>query len=235
MILDIVRKTMRLVAGVRSSATATEGTTIEGKGDPSPGIPPPAKDERSAEDLPLGELLAEDFATYERSLLEPGLWAMAVHRVGGRVRRLEPGLVRRPLEISHRVAATAVDWLWGINVSATTRVGRRVRIWHSGSIFLDGHSIGNDVIIRHDTTFGPARAADARGPETLPTIEDGAEIGSGACILGGVTVGKGALVGANSVVLESVPPGARVLGVPARAIPDWISRKKTPTPTSSTT
>ena len=58
------------------------------------------------------------------------------------------------------------------------------------------------------------------------SFEDGADIGSGACVLGAVTVGRGAIVGANSVVLEGVPPGVRVLGVPAKVIPDWIARKK---------
>jgi serine O-acetyltransferase len=124
------------------------------------------------------------------------------------------------------VLATAVDWVWGINVPRATRLGRRVRIWHNGSVLLEARSIGNDVQIRHDTTFGPRREADARTGENLPLIEDGADIGSGACVLGGVTVGAKAFVGANSVVLDSVPPGATVLGVPAKQIPVWVARKK---------
>jgi serine acetyltransferase len=50
-------------------------------------------------------------------------------------------------------------------------------------------------------------------------IEDGADIGSGVCVLGGVTVGKDAFIGANSVVLKSVPAQTTVLGVPARILP----------------
>ena len=183
-------------------------------------------DPRRPDELTLGELIAEDFATHDRKLTEPGFWAVALHRLGARIDALEPPLARRPLELSHRIASTAFDWIWGIKVPRTTHLGRRVRVWHNGSILLDARSIGNDVQIRHDTTFGPARAGDGASPEARPVIEDGADIGSGACVLGPVTVGRGATVGANTVVLEAVAPGARVLGVPARVVPDWIARKK---------
>lgn len=90
-------------------------------------------------------------------------------------------------------------------------------------MLLTAKSIGNDVHLRHDTTFGPLRAGrqssgDAPDAE-LPVIEDGANLGSGVCVLGGVRVGQGAVVGANSVVLKNVPPHATVLGVPARIVP----------------
>jgi serine O-acetyltransferase len=98
-------------------------------------------------------------------------------------------------------------------------MGRRVRIWHNGSILLNARSIGNDVQIRHDTTLGSVRMKDSTRPEELPVIEDGAEIGSGVCILGGVTLGRGAVVGANAVVLQSVPAGKTVFGVPAKIMP----------------
>jgi serine O-acetyltransferase len=80
---------------------------------------------------------------------------------------------------------------------------------------LTARSIGNDVHIRHDTTFGPVRAGD----DALPVIQDRADIGSGVCVLGEITVGHDAMVGANSVVMKSVPPRAMVLGVPARIVP----------------
>jgi serine O-acetyltransferase len=179
---------------------------------------PSSADPRDASELPLRELLVEDFATHERNLASPGFWAIAVHRVGARVDRARSPLVRRPLAGAHRVAATAVDWLWGISVPKTTRVGRRVRIWHIGSMLLNARSIGNDVHIRHDTTFGPVRAADRHRASALPVIEDGVDVGSGVCVVGPVTVGRGAMVGANAVVVETVPPGATVFGVPARVI-----------------
>jgi serine O-acetyltransferase len=169
--------------------------------------------------MPLRELWAEDFATHDSLWLEPGFWAVAVHRLAARSQRAQSALLRRPLSLAHRVLSTGVDWMWGIRVPASTQVGRRLRIWHHGSILLNARSIGNDVHIRQDTTLGPVRDRDADKPTCLPVVEDNVDIGSGACVLGGVHVGKGSFVGANSVVIQEVPPGTTVFGVPARIIP----------------
>jgi serine O-acetyltransferase len=176
-------------------------------------------DVRRADDLPLRELLAEDFATHDRQWLEPGFWAVAAHRVGTRLERLAPAALQRPVGLAQKAMATAVDWVWGISLPASTRVGRRLRIWHHGAIVLNARSIGDDVHVRHDTTISAVRLADASKADNLPVIEDGVDIGSGACVLGNVRLGKGAFVGANSVVLQEVPPGSVVFGVPARTIP----------------
>jgi serine O-acetyltransferase len=175
-------------------------------------------DGRPAEELGLRELLAEDFATHARDLLQPGFWAVAAHRVGRRATNVEMRPARLALEAAYKMAFTGIDWIWGINLPRSVELGRRVRLWHNGCMLLNARSIGNDVHIRHDTTFGPARGTDGTAG-TLPVIEDRADIGSGACVLGGVRVGNDAVVGANTVVLKNVPPHATVLGVPARMIP----------------
>ncbi len=176
-------------------------------------------DIRCADDMPLREVLAEDFHTHERSLASPGFWALAVHRLGARLERIRPRAARHTLAAAHKLLATTVDWVWGIQVPQYTRVGRRVHIWHFGSLVLNARSIGNDVHIRHDTTLGPLRATHQDRLETLPVIADQVDIGSGACILGGIEIGRGARVGANTVVLEAVPAGVTVFGVPGRVIP----------------
>jgi serine O-acetyltransferase len=189
--------------------------------DPSTNPPQPEapKDARSADELSLRELLAEDFATHDRRWVEPGFWAVAAHRMGARLDRVQPALLRRPLGVTHKLVSTTIDWVWGIKLPLTTRIGRRLRIWHHGSILLNARSIGNDVHIRHDTTLGAVRMEDDGRPERLPVIEDDVDIGSGACVLGDIRVGNGAFVGANSAVLEEVPPGAKMFGVPARMLP----------------
>lgn len=178
-----------------------------------------SSDGRAADELPLRELLAEDFATHDRQWLEPGFWALAAHRLATRLDRVAPAALRRPVGVAQKLMATTVDWVWGINLPPSTRVGRRLRIWHHGSIVLNARSIGDDVHVRHDTTLGAVRMADTDKSESLPVIEDGVDIGSGACVLGNVRLGRGVFVGANSVVLQEVPPGAVVFGVPARVIP----------------
>lgn len=177
-----------------------------------------ASDRRSAEELPLHELLAEDFRTHEHNPVSPGFWALASHRVGSRVAKLRSRVARRPLSAAHKLLATTVDWVWGIRVPLHTRVGRRVHIWHFGSLLLNARSIGDDVHIRHATTFGPLRAENDNVTEALPVIGDRVEIGSGACILGGVVVGNDGRVGANTVVVEPVAAGVTVFGVPSRVL-----------------
>jgi N-acetylglucosaminyl-diphospho-decaprenol L-rhamnosyltransferase len=185
-------------------------------------------DARTADEMPLRELLAEDFVTYDRNRHEPGFWAVGLHRVGTRIAASPSRVVRLLGGGLHGVLSTAVDWRWGINVPRTTRLGRRVRLWHQGGMLLRARSIGNDVHIRQLTTFGPNpeagaawAAADAADDAALPIVGDGADIGSGTCVFGPVTVGRNALVGANSVVTDDVPPGANMLGVPARTLPAW--------------
>lgn len=91
-------------------------------------------------------------------------------------------------------------------------VGARVRFAYSGlgTIVHARAKIGNDVKIAQNVTIG-GRA----GHHDVPVIEDGVEIGAGACVLGPVVVGRNARIGANAVVLRSVPAGAVAVGVPA--------------------
>jgi len=182
------------------------------------GTPPPAMDTRASADMSALELIAEDFTTHDRRLSEPGFWAVATHRFGNRVSKMDEGPVRTSLDAAYKVMFTGIDWVWGIHLPRSVELGRRVRLWHSGCVLLAARSIGDDVQIRHDTTFGPVRGTGA-SPETLPVIEDRADIGSGACVLGAVRVGHDAVVGANSVVLRNVLPHSVVLGVPARIVP----------------
>ncbi len=173
--------------------------------------------ERSAQSTGLLALLTEDFTTHDRRLSEPGFWAVAVHRMGTRVASLRSPLLRCMLSVPQRVLSVGIDWTWGIQIPAEVSLGRRVRLWQSGGMLLAARSIGNDVQIRHDTTFGALRGTE-HGSESLPVIEDRVDIGSGVSILGPVVVGHDAVISPNSVVLRDVAAGARVLGVPARAV-----------------
>lgn len=175
--------------------------------------------------LPLGDrnlnprgigllgLLVEDYRTHDRKLLEPGFIALAVHRFGNARMSVRPRLLRAPLSIMYRLMYTAVAWVWGIDLSYTVRLGRRVRLWHHGGMVLGARAIGDDVHIRHNTTFG---VLNRRQLEGKPIIGNRVDIGVGACVLGAVTVGDDAVIGPNSVVLRDVPPGAVFMGVPAR-------------------
>ncbi len=160
----------------------------------------------------LFALLAEDWRTHDRSVLEPGFVAVAVHRLGN-ARMDLPRLVRPLFTLAYRFLFTAVNWLWGIDLPYTVKLGRRVRLWHHGGMVLGARAIGDDVHIRHNTTFGVLNRRELEGK---PIIGDRVDVGVGSCILGPVTVGDDCVIGPNSVVLRHLPKGSVVMGVPAR-------------------
>ena len=160
-------------------------------------------------------LVKEDFLTHSSDLLSQGFWVLFWHRFGNWRMSVRPRLLRLPLSLLYRIMAKLCEMLCGIMLPYTVQVGRRVRLDHFGGMILVPRSIGSDVVLRQNTTLGIAstRALDAR-----PVIEDHVDIGAGAVIVGDLTVGRGAIVGANAVVARSVAPYAVVAGVPARFI-----------------
>lgn len=163
--------------------------------------------------LSLFQLLAEDYRTHDRTLFEPGFLAVAVHRLGNARMSVSPHLLRAPLTLLYRLGFHFVNWVFGIDLPYNVRLGRRVRIWHHGGMVLGARAIGDDVHIRHNTTFGVLNRRDLG---SKPIIGDRVDIGVGVGVFGGVTVGDDAVIGPNSVVLKDVPPGATFMGVPAR-------------------
>ena len=190
------------------------------RGEPEVGAGGPAdlnRGDRNANPVGIGllALLREDLRTHDGDLLEQGFWAIAVHRFGNWRMSVRPKLLRAPLSLMYRFLFKWVEWTCGITLPYTTRLGRRVRIWHHGGMVLTARVIGDDVHIRQNTTFGLVSRDQAHA---FPTIEDRVDIGCGACILGGVVVGHDSVIGANAVVVTDVPPNSIALGSPARAI-----------------
>ena len=195
---------MNVEAGVAGAVAAEGGSGAVGpvgNGNP-PGIG-------------LLELLREDLRTHGGTVFEQGFWAVAVHRFGNWQAGLRWKPVRAPFTVLYRVLFLLVECAAGISLPYTIRLGRRVRIWHHGGIILLARSIGDDVQIRQNTTMG---IASVDRHLEVPTIGDRVDIGCGACILGGVTVGSDSKIGANAVVLVDVPAGSTAVGVPARVV-----------------
>jgi serine O-acetyltransferase len=201
---------------VVTAPPAVEPPRAASAGDDAPrhGAPlPRGERNRNPRGVSLVGLLLEDWRTHDRRLDEPGFVAVAVHRLGNARMDVRPRLLRAPLTLAYRCAATAVNWVWGIDLPYTVRLGRRVRLWHHGGMVLGARAIGDDVHIRHGTTFGVLNRRDTDGK---PIIGDRVDLGVGVGIFGAVTVGDDAVIGPHSVVLHDLPPGAVVLGVPAR-------------------
>jgi UDP-2-acetamido-3-amino-2,3-dideoxy-glucuronate N-acetyltransferase len=137
------------------------------------------------------------------------------------------------------VVVHAFTNLYGCRIGDDTRVGTFVEIQRGASVgarckiqshtfVCDGVTIGDGVFVGHGVMFvNDKRPAATAADGALQTeddwtmlqtvVEDGASLGSGVVVLGGVRIGTGALVGAGAVVTRDVPPGATVAGVPARA------------------
>ena len=144
----------------------------------------------------------------ELALCYPGLHAVWIHRVAHRMWGT-PGL-----RLPARVLSQLNRALTGIEIHPGAVIGRRFFIDHGmGVVIGETAEVGDDVMIYHGVTLG------GRSMERVkrhPTLGDGVTVGAGARILGPITIGAGAQVGANSVVVKDVPPGAVVVGVPGQ-------------------
>jgi serine O-acetyltransferase len=138
----------------------------------------------------------------------PGLQAIAIHRAARWC--WMHGLKWLGRFISHigRI-------LTGIEIHPGATIGRRVFIDHGfGVVIGETAEIGDDCTIYQGVTLGGTSLN--KGAKRHPTLAPGVIVGAGAKILGAFTVGEGAKVGSNAVVLKEVPPGATAVGNPAR-------------------
>jgi len=105
-------------------------------------------------------------------------------------------------------------FLTGVEIHPGATLGRRVVIDHGMGIVIGETAIvGNDVLLYMGAVLG---ASVLEKKKRHPTVEDDVIVGAGAIVLGNILIGKGAKIGAGSVVVRSVPPGATVVGVPGK-------------------
>ncbi|MEM6889066.1 MAG: transferase [Pseudomonadota bacterium] len=183
--------------------------------DPALFLPNLGRENCNPKGISFWALVAEDFRTNDRDFFSQGFWTLFWHRFGNWRMSVRPKLLRIPLTILYRIMFKVCEWVCGMMLPYTVRVGRRVRLDHFGGMILVAQAIGDDVIIRQNTTFGIA-GLDA--DKDRPVIGNGVEIGAGVVIMGSIFVGDRSIIGANSVVTKPVPEGAIVGGVPAKVI-----------------
>ncbi len=144
---------------------------------------------------------------------EQGIWALAVYRFGRWAQALKFPLISHLLRLEVFLLFKWIEMTTGISLPASAQIGRGLYVGHFGGIIL--HS---DVVMGENCSIGPGVVIGTRGlgDSGVPVIGDGVYIGTGAKVLGAIRVGNHARVGANSVVIDDVPEGATVVGVPAR-------------------
>jgi serine O-acetyltransferase len=142
-------------------------------------------------------------------LCYPGLHAVLIHRVAH-------ALWRRGWLLSARLLSQFARWLTGIEIHPGAQLGRRLLIDHGmGVVIGETAVVGDNVTLYQNVTLG---GVSLNPGKRHPTLEDDVVIGAGAAVLGPFTVGRGARIGSNAVVLREVPPGATMVGVPARQV-----------------
>ena len=140
----------------------------------------------------------------------PGVHALFFHRVSH-------WLWRHRLYWAARFLSHLTRWLTGIEIHPGATIGRRVFIDHGfGVVVGETAEVGDDCTIYQGVTLGGTSLY--RGTKRHPTLGKGVVIGAGAKVLGGFTVGDGAKIGSNAVVVKPVPAGATAVGNPARII-----------------
>ncbi|MFA5237972.1 MAG: serine O-acetyltransferase [Methanoregula sp.] len=146
-------------------------------------------------------------STLEVLFCYPGLHALWFHRRAH-------WLWVHNLKFWARFVSHIGRFLTGVEIHPGAVIGRRVVIDHGmGIVIGETAEVGDDVLIYMGVVLGGTALENIK---RHPTVEDGVVLGSGAIVLGPIRVGKGAKVGAGSVVVRSVPPGATVVGVPGR-------------------
>jgi len=142
-------------------------------------------------------------------LTYPGVHAVMWHR-------LSHWLWRRGIKFPARLTSWLARALTNVDIHPGATIGQRFFIDHGAGVVIGETAVvGNDVTMYHGVTLGGTSWSPGK---RHPTIEDGVLMGAGAKILGPITVGARARIGANSVVIDDVPPGMTVIGIPGRVV-----------------
>src|SRR6201996_6101071 len=139
----------------------------------------------------------------------PGVHALLAHRVAH-------ALYDAGVPLVPRLIATVARSVTGIEIHPAARIGRGFFIDHGmGVVIGETAEIGDDVTLYQGVTLGGTGFATGK---RHPTVQNNVTIGSGAKLLGPITVGHGSKIGANSVVVHDVPPNSTVVGVPGHPV-----------------
>lgn len=173
----------------------------------------------------LDTIIAKDPATTSRLeafLCSPGYHSILFYRLSNK-------LWQYNWRLSARIISQFARFLTGIEIHPGATIGENFFIDHGmGVVIGETTIIGNNVTMYHGVTLGGTKSYNNKTGKRHPTIEDNVIIGSGAQILGPITIGKNAKIGANATVVKDVDANTTVIGIPAHKVE--ISKSSTFTP-----
>lgn len=139
----------------------------------------------------------------------PGIHAVLFHRLSHKIfNKNHPFIARFISQIAR--------FLTGIEIHPGAKIGRRFFIDHGmGVVIGETAEIGDDVMLYHQVTLG---GTGKECGKRHPTLKNGVIVSAGAKILGAITIGENAKIGANSVVIKDVPDDATAVGIPAKIV-----------------
>ena len=149
-------------------------------------------------------------------LTYPGVKAIFFHKIAN-------FFAIAKFDIVARIISQFSRFLTGIEIHPKANIGKNLFIDHGmGVVIGETSEIGDNVTIYHMATLGgispSVNSNEQRNIKRHPTLKDNVVVGSGAQILGPVTVGKNAKIGANAVVTKDVPENAVMVGIPAKNV-----------------
>jgi serine O-acetyltransferase len=140
-------------------------------------------------------------------LAYPGIHAIWMHRIAHFLWRLR-------IPVLPRLVSHLTRWLTGIEIHPGAKIGRGVFIDHGAGVVIgETAEVGDECVLYQGVTLGGTSFSKGK---RHPTLEDHVVVGAGAKILGNIRIGSHSRIGANAVVLKSVPPHSVVVGVPGR-------------------
>ena len=160
----------------------------------------------------LDSIRARDPAPRSRAeiMLYPGVWALGFHRIAH-------WLFEGELYFLARLINHLSRWLTAIDIHPGAKIGKNFFIDHGFTVIGETAHIGDNVTIYQNVTLGGTNPTNGVGGKRHPTLEDNVIIGSGAQVIGPITIGARARIGANAVVIDDVPEGATMVALKARS------------------
>lgn len=132
--------------------------------------------------------------------------------------RLTQALFRRRLRFLARLISATNIAFFGIEIAMRCEIGDGLYFAHTTGTVIGASRIGRNALIYHGVTLGAKEMDVGFHPERRPVLGDNVVVGSGAKVLGGITIGNNVIIGANAVVTRSVPDNVIVGGIPARIL-----------------